>query len=268
MHTTPSVILKKNQLKELGSFILVIFVALIIRTFVMELFFVPTASMKATVLENDYIFSTKYSYGFSKYSFPFSPSIFDGRILASSPQRGDIIIFRPPNNMSIRYVKRLIGLPGDQVQLINDLIYINDVAIERHEVGSYISETGKNYLKYQEILPNGANYFSYKLKDTNKFLVNNYGNTEKFYVPEGKYFFLGDNRDESNDSRIDLGFVPFENFIAKGQFVIFSTKEQLWQSDIGVINQILRIGTWLASIRFDRLFSSLYFDKIILNDHH
>ncbi|WP_425360585.1 MULTISPECIES: signal peptidase I [unclassified Candidatus Tisiphia] len=253
---------KKTPIQEFSSFIFVIFLALMIRFFVMELFFVPTGSMKATVLEHDYIFATKYSYGYSNYSFPFYPNIFNGRILASPPQRGDIIVFRPPNNMDIRYIKRLIGLPGDKIQLINDVVYINDKAIDRTEVETYTSEQGRNYIKYKEILPNGINYFSYKLKQDNHLLKNQYGNTEIFYVPEGKYFFLGDNRDESNDSRIDLGFVPFQNFIAKGQFIIFSTKEQLWHSDIGIINQILRVGTWLASIRFNRLFTSLYADKI------
>ncbi|OZG32124.1 signal peptidase I [Rickettsia endosymbiont of Culicoides newsteadi] len=253
---------KKTPIQEFSSFIFVIFLALMIRFFVMELFFVPTGSMKATVLEHDYIFATKYSYGYSNYSFPFYPNIFSGRILASPPQRGDIIVFRPPNNMDIRYIKRLIGLPGDKIQLINDVVYINDKAIDRTEVETYTSEQGRNYIKYKEILPNGVNYFSYKLKQDNHLLKNQYGNTEIFYVPEGKYFFLGDNRDESNDSRIYLGFVPFQNFIAKGQFIIFSTKEQLWHSDIGTINQILRVGTWLASIRFNRLFTSLYADKI------
>ncbi len=262
MQTTATITNKKAQIKEFASFIFVIFLALMIRFFVMELFFVPTGSMKATVLENDYIFSTKYSYGYSNYSFPFYPNIFNGRILASQPQRGDIIVFRPPNNMDIRYVKRLMGLPGDRIQLINDIVYINDKAIERIEIGTYTSEEGKKYTKYKEILPNGINYFSYKLKQDDHLLANQYGNTEIFYVPEGKYFFLGDNRDESNDSRIDLGFVPFKNFIAKGQFIIFSTKEELWQSDIGIINQIFRVGTWLASIRFNRLFTSLYTDKI------
>lgn len=249
---------KKSQIKEFTSFIFVIILALMIRTFVLELFFVPTPSMKATILENDYIFSTKYSYGYSKYSLPFSPNIISGRILASPPERGDIIIFRPPHRMDIRYVKRLIGMPGDKVQLINDVVYINDKAIERAEIGTYVSEKGKNYIKYKEILPNGVSYFSYKLQQHNPSLANPYGNTPIFYVPQDHYFFLGDNRDESGDSRVDLGFVPFENFIAKGQFIIFSTKEKLWNNDIGIVKQILRIGTWIASIRFDRLFMYLY----------
>lgn len=252
---------KKSQIKEFTSFILVVLLALIIRTFVMELFFVPTGSMKATVLENDYVFGTKYSYGYSKYSLVFVPDfivnpIKNGRIFSSPPQRGDIVIFRPPHRMDVRYIKRLIGMPGDKVQLINDLIYINDKAIERTEIGTYVSEERGNYIKYKETLPNGVSYFSYKLQQQNPSLVS--GNTPIFYVPEDKYFFLGDNRDQSGDSRVDLGFVPLDNFIAKGQFIIFSTKETLWDNDIGIVKQVLRIGTWIGSIRFDRLFTYLY----------
>lgn len=162
--TTPK---ETKQSKEFLSFIFVIILAMMIRIFVMELFFVPTASMKATILENDYIFSTKYSYGYSKYSLPFSPSVFNGRIFASTPKRGDIIIFRPPNNMSIRYIKRLVGLPGDKIQLINDLIYINDKPIKHEKVGTYESESGRFYTKFQETLPNGISYFSYKLQENN-----------------------------------------------------------------------------------------------------
>lgn len=248
---------KGANLQEWQSFLFIIFLALIIRIFVMELFFVPSPSMQATILENEYIFSTKYSYGFSNYSLPFSPNIVKGRILAKMPQRGDIIVFRPPNNMDIRYIKRLIGLPGDKIQLIDDVIHINDKKIERQQVGSFISEQKKKYVKFKESLPNDVVYFSYKLDGSNQQILNKYGNTEIFYVPEGKYFFLGDNRDESNDSRIDLGFVPFENFIAKAQFILFSTQQKLWVDDIDLFDQIKRVGTWLATIRVNRIFKSL-----------
>ena len=217
----------KTAVQEWKSFVSVIAIALLIRILVMEPFTVPTGSMKATILENDYLFCTKYSYGYSNYSLSFFDfiNLFKGRIFAREPERGDIVVFRPPNNMSIRYIKRLIGLPGDKVQLIDDVIYINDKKIDRVEVGTYTSEEGRKYLKFKETLPNGKTYFSYKLVPALGTISNHdYGNTNIFYVPEGKYFFLGDNRDQSNDSRIDLGFVPFENFIAKAQFIWFSTK--------------------------------------------
>jgi signal peptidase I len=246
---------KSNTLEELRSLFYVGMIALAIRIFILELYFVPTGSMKATILENDYIFSTKYSYGYSKHSFPFSPNIFNDRILSSKPQRGDVVIFRPSNNMDIRYIKRLIGLPGDRIQMINDTIYINDHPIERTEIGQFQDVTGQLYKKYKETLPNNVSYCSYKLAQASK--ANQYGNTEIFYVPSDKYFFLGDNRDESNDSRIDLGFVPFENFISKGQFVLFSTKEILWLDNNGTIDNIARFWPWLKSIRFNRIFKSL-----------
>lgn len=240
-------------LKEIKSLLFVIFLALVIRIFIMEPFCVPTGSMKATILENDYIFSTKYSYGYSKQSFPFSPNIFSGRILSSSPNRGDIIVFRSPNDMETRLIKRLIGLPGDKIQLINDVIYINDKPIKRQEVGTFIDEDGKEYKKYNETLPNGVSYLSYKLDD-----LSYYGNTPVFYVPEDKYFFLGDNRDNSRDSRVDLGFVPFENFIAKAQFIWFSTKQTLWNKDMSIEVFIPKFMSWLKSIRGYRIFKNLY----------
>jgi signal peptidase I len=252
---------QKTKLQELWSFIFVIFIAIMIRILVMEPFTVPTASMKATILENDYIFSTKYTYGYSNHSlsfFDFIP-LFKGRIFAHAPERGDIVIFRPPNDMSVRYIKRLIGLPGDKIQLIDDIVYINDKRIERLEAGTYISEGGRKYLRFKETLPNGKSYFSYKIAPTLGTIAHDlHGNTEIFYVPTGKYFFLGDNRDESNDSRVNLGFVPFENFISKAQFIYFSTKITWWDNNIGVINLVLKLKPWLESIRFNRLFKNLY----------
>ncbi|UZW38841.1 signal peptidase I [Rickettsia conorii] len=251
----------KTAKQEWGSFAFVICIALLIRILIMEPFTVPTGSMKATILENDYIFSTKYSYGYSNYSlsfFDFIP-LFQGRIFAREPERGDIVVFRPPNNMSVRYIKRLIGLPGDKIQLIDDVIYINDKKIERTEVGTYISEEGIKYLKFKETLPNGRTYFSYKLAPIYGVIYNDrYGNTDVFYIPEGKYFFLGDNRDQSNDSRVNLGFVPFENFIAKAQFIWFSTKITWWDNDIGVINLVLKLKPWIESVRLNRIFRNLY----------
>jgi signal peptidase I len=250
---------KKDSAKsELKSLIIVVLFAMIIRIFVIELFFVPTGSMKATILDNDYIFSTKYSYGYSNYSIPFSPNLFNGRIFAASPDRGDIIIMRPPHDMNTRYIKRLIGLPGDKIQIINDVLHINNVSISRQEVGTFIDEKAVEYTKFKEILPNGFSHFTYKLKKPNFILKNERSNFGPYIVPEGHYFFLGDNRDESGDSRGQLGFVPFENLIAKAQFILFSTKEVLWDSNIGIVDQILRVGTWLASIRFNRLLGGMY----------
>lgn len=246
---------KNNTVQELKSLFYVILIALLIRTFIIELFYVPTGSMKFTILEGDYIFSTKYSYGYSNYSFPLSPNLFKGRIFAAEPTRGDIIIFRPPMKMDTRYVKRLIGLPGDKIQIINDIIYINDRPINREFIGEFINKNGHTCKKYKETLPNGFSYIAYKGGKSDS--IHN-STTEVFYVPQGKYFFVGDNRDDSDDSRFNLGFVPFENFIAKGQFILFSTKEQFWQENLSIIEQIKRVGIWATSFTIKRSGRSIY----------
>ena len=249
----------KNSTKsEITSFVIVILIALAVRTFCIELFYVPTGSMRATILEGDYIFSTKYNYGYSIYSIPWNPDIFEGRIFDSPPKRGDVIVMRPPHNMEERYIKRLIGLPGDKIEIKNDLIYINDTPIERVEVGSYVSEDRVEYIKFKETLPNNTSYFSYKLKNQPLRFDIDVSNYEPKIVEEGKYFFLGDNRDQSGDSRYQLQTVDSRNFIAKGQFVLFSTKIALWDSKSSFTEQIARIGDWVLSIRFNRISSSLY----------
>ena len=253
---------KQNSTKsEIKSLILVILLALAVRTFFIELFYVPTGSMRATILEGDYIFSTKYDYGYSIYSIPFNPDIFKGRIFDNSPERGDVIIMRPPHNMEERYIKRLIGLPGDKIEIKEDLIYINDVPIERREIGTYISEDNIEYIKFRETLPNKVSYFSYKLKNQPSGLNLDISNFAPKIVEKDKYFFLGDNRDSSGDSRYQLQTVSSRNFIAKGRFVLFSTKLSLWDNSLGFVDQIARVGDWISSIRFNRISRSLYISK-------
>lgn len=249
---------KKNLKSEITSLLLVILFALSIRTFVIELFFVPTPSMQATILRNDYIFSTKYSYGFSRYSIPFSPDLFKGRVLASVPERGDIIIMRPPHDMTTRYIKRLIGLPGEKIEIKKDVTYINDIPVERVKVGEYFDETNQEYVKYKETFPNGLRFYTYKLKELDGIAETGHSDFGPYIVPKDHFFFMGDNRDQSGDSRYQLGFVPFKNLIAKAQFVFLSTKEIFWDKKLGILDQLARFWTWLSSVRFDRLFKSLY----------
>ena len=246
-----------NVLKETLSLILVVLLAFCIRIFIFQLYVVPTGSMKATILENDYIFSTQYSYGYSNYSFPFYPDLFKGRVLSSQPERGEIIIFCPPFNLNTKYIKRLIGLPGDKIEIIKDLVYINDKPITRIYVGEYHAENGVIAQQFQETLPNGITYYSYKhltTRDTTSLQLSDAG---PFYVPEGHYFFLGDNRDDSTDSRYGLGFVPFENFVAKAKLIVFSTQKTLFLDHLGIWEQIKRIPLWFNSIRFSRIFTKL-----------
>ena len=250
---------KKGNIKsEITSLLLIILLALSVRTFVIELFFVPTPSMQATILKNDYIFSTKYSYGFSKYSIPFSPDLFNGRFFGSSPRRGDIIIMRPPHDMSTRYIKRLIGLPGEKIEIKKDITYINDVPIERTKLGKYFDEDGQEYVKYRETMQNGLSFYTYKLKKLDQIAETSFSDFGPYIIPNGHFFFMGDNRDQSGDSRYQLGYVPFENLIAKAQFIFLSTKEVFWDEKLGVLDQLSRFWTWVSSIRFNRLFTSLY----------
>lgn len=248
----------KSFFSEAKSLILVVIIALLIRTFFAELFFVPTGSMKETILEGDYIFSTKYDYGFSRYSLPFSPALFKGRFFANEPTPGDVVIMRPPHNMNERYIKRLIGVPGDKIQVIDDLIYINDQPIKRIYRGIINDRDGHKFYKFKETLPNGISYYSYKSEINSNNLTALHSNFGPYYVEKGKYFFVGDNRDHSGDSRYQLGTVPFENLIAKGRFVIFSASTHLWDPASGFVEQIKRIGKWVTSIQISRFFQSLY----------
>ena len=248
-----------NKIKsEIISMTVVVVLAFSIRTFFMEIFFVPTGSMKGTILEGDYIFATKYDYGYSIYSIPFHPNLFEGRIFAKQPKRGDIIVMRPPHKMDERYVKRLIGLPGDKIEIIDNVTYINDIEVPRLEVGSYVSESGEEFFKYQETLPGNVQFFSYKLKNPKYEPYIDRDNYGPYKVEEGYYFFIGDNRDNSGDSRYQLGTVPFKNLIAKANSVLFSTKEFWWDSKAGFFEQIGRISTWVSSIRLNRFLVSLY----------
>jgi len=165
---------------------------------------------------------------------------------------------RPPHDMEERYIKRLFGLPGDKIQIIDDLIYINETPITRIEVGDYVDEEGINFRKFKETLPNGSSYFSYKMKYPSTKITVDHSNFGPHIVEPGRYFFIGDNRDNSGDSRYQLGTVPFRNFIAKGRFVLFSTKQVLWDPREGFLGQIKRVGTWFMSIRCSRFFNSLY----------
>lgn len=246
----------KHEVKSL-SFILLI--ALVIRIFVVEPFYIPSSSMKDTLFEGDYVFASKYDYGFSKYSMLFiNPDFIKGRLMAKAPERGDIIIFRPPHDMNNRYIKRLIAMPGDKVQLKNSLLYINDILVPREEIGHFEDKEG-SYIRYIETLPNGLKYHILQLKNApNNEMHHMANNTTEFVVPEGQYFFLGDNRDQSGDSRFQLGFVPFENFVAKARFFYFSSDNQLWLESSTVIEQIKQVYYWLSSLRLSRFFKNVY----------
>jgi signal peptidase I len=222
--------------------------ALVIRTVLFQPFSIPSGSMMPTLVQGDYLFVSKWSYGYSKYSFPsLKPWIgylpFEGRIIAMAPTRGDVIVFRKPGDEETDYIKRLIGLPGDRVQVKDGILFLNDVAVPREAAGEFTAEDGSKVQQFTETLPNGVSYLTLDLSP------NSTGdNTREFVVPPDHYFMMGDNRDNSLDSRFDVGYVPAENLVGKAQVIFFS---------IGGNSSPLKIWDWPTELRPSRFFSWL-----------
>ncbi|MBH5402086.1 signal peptidase I [Bradyrhizobium sp. CNPSo 4010] len=190
-------------------------------------FNIPSRSMAPTLVVGDYVFAAKYAYGYGRYSFPFASSLISGRILAADPEYGDIVVFRTAKDGSVDYVKRVVGLPGDRIQMRRGQLILNDrpvtrVALETTRAGDACSFDGSAAVKrWRETLPNGASYVTYDCVDNGTL-----DNTNVFTVPPGHFFVLGDNRDNSTDSRMPaFGFVPMENFIGKVTRIFWSLDE-------------------------------------------
>lgn len=222
-------------------------IALVIRTFLFQPFNIPSGSMEGTLLVGDYLFVSKYSYGYSHYSLPLSPRLFKGRIFGSEPKRGDVVVFRLPKDDSIDFIKRVVGLPGDRIQMKDGLLYINGTPVKRKRVSDFVGEDpcgsaqGIVHVKrWKETLPNGVSYDTLDCVD-NGF----YDNTGVYKVPPGDFFMMGDNRDNSADSRSLVGYVPLENMVGKAQMIFFSVRggAPAWE-----------FWRWPWTVRWNRLF--------------
>lgn len=223
--------------------------ALIVRTLLFQPFNIPSGSMKDTLLIGDYLFVSKFSYGYSRYSFPYGLAPIEGRLFASEPTRGDIAVFKLPRDNSTDYIKRVIGLPGDRIQMIDGVVHINDEPVQREQIDDYIEQTPfggvQRVARYRETLPNGVSYQTLDLTERGQW-----DNTRVYEVPEGHYFMMGDNRDNSIDSRVlpSVGFVPFENFVGRAEILFFSVEDgqSAWM-----------FWKWPWTVRWDRLFNTL-----------
>ena len=224
-------------------------IAVIIRSLFIQPFYIPSSSMEPNLLIGDRLFVTKYSYGYSKHSFPFSPPLFKGRLFFSEPERGDVVVFKTPADNRTDYIKRLIGIPGDQIQFIDSNLYLNKSEIIKSKLSKikkvFCGKKSMDVFTFEEILPNKRKYISVYSKDFP------FQNSNIFTVPENHYFFLGDNRDCSKDSRFlsSVGYVHKDNLVGKAQFIFFSSDRSE--------GSIFSFCKWNKSLRIDRFFKRI-----------
>ena len=240
---------KNTIIDNIKTLFYALIIAVIIRSIFLQPFYIPSSSMEPNLLVGDRLFVTKYSYGYSKHSFPFSPPVLSKRVLFSEPKRGDVVVFKTPVDNRTDYIKRLIGLPGDRIQFIDSNLYINNSEILKSRLSKndkiYCGNRTIDVFTFQEKLPNGKLHTSVYLKDYS------FKNSDLFIVPEDHYFFLGDNRDCSKDSRFlsSVGYVHKENLVGKAQFIFFSSDRS--------VGSFFAFWKWHKSIRFNRFLNKI-----------
>ena len=241
--------IKKFVTENIKTLLYALIIAIFIRSIFIQPFYIPSSSMESTLLVGDRLFVTKFSYGYSKHSFPFSPAIFNGRIMYKSPKRGDVVVFKTPADNRTDYIKRLIGLPGDIIQFIDGELYLNGNQIlktikSKNDI-LYCGNLKIKVTSFLEKLPGGKTYTSSYRNDYS------YMNSDKFIVPADHFFFLGDNRDCSKDSRFlsEVGYVHKNNLVGKAQILFFSSNPK--------IGSIFKIWQWDKIMRFERFFKKI-----------
>ena len=240
---------KNSIIENIKTLFYALIIAIIIRSLLIQPFYIPSSSMEPNLLVGDRIFVTKYSYGYSKHSFPFSPNIINKRILFSKPERGDVVVFKTPSDNRTDYIKRLIGLPGDQIQFIDSNLYLNNNEIIKSKISKkdkiFCGNSLIDVFTFNEKLPNGKVHTSVYMKEFP------FKNSDVFTVPKNYYFFLGDNRDCSKDSRFlsSVGYVHKNNLVGKAQFIFFSSDKS--------IGSFFAFWKWHDSIRFKRFFKKI-----------
>ena len=240
---------KNIIIENIKTIFYALIIAVVIRSLFIQPFYIPSSSMEPTLLIGDRLFVTKYSYGYSKHSFPFSPPVINGRLLSNVPKTGDVVVFKTPADNRTDYIKRLIGLPGDRIQFINGNLFLNNNEVLKSRVSkSDIIYCGKQTIEvftFQERLPSGKVHSTVYLKDFS------FQNSDIFTIPKKHYFFLGDNRDCSKDSRYltSVGYVHEDNLVGKAQFIFFSSDFR--------IGSIFAFWKWHKTIRFNRFFKRI-----------
>ena len=240
---------KKFITENVKTLFYALVIAIFIRSILVQPFYIPSSSMESNLLVGDRLFVTKFSYGYSIHSFPFSPPIFKDRIFFKSPKRGDVVVFKTPADNRTDYIKRLIGLPGDTLQFIDGELYLNEnqilKTIKSKDDTLYCGKSKIKVTTFTEKLPGGKIYTASYRNDYS------YENSDKFVVPKDHFFFLGDNRDCSKDSRFlsEVGYVHKNNLVGKAQILFFSSDPK--------IGSIFKFWQWNKIMRFKRFFNKI-----------